>query len=148
MNNSVRVNGFLYSQDGSGTRDMQNGGHQRWLLPMLHDAKLVVEAFMAGLIAPRLEAETPSSGATLIATAALGGYLLELAAPIAALNIVAPPSPVDGQRFEILSSKAVDALSVTAPGGATVVGGSVFLAANAGALWRYRATDTTWRRVR
>ena len=34
---SVSINGHTYSDDGTSARDMTNGGHRSWLLPMLGD---------------------------------------------------------------------------------------------------------------
>ncbi|GGY68102.1 glycine-rich domain-containing protein [Pseudoduganella albidiflava] len=36
------VNGRTYSDDGSSSRDMSNGGHRKWLMPMLVDVMTVV----------------------------------------------------------------------------------------------------------
>lgn len=35
---SVVLNGNAYSDDGSQSRDMRNGGYRNWLLPMMADA--------------------------------------------------------------------------------------------------------------
>lgn len=39
---AVTINGNAYSDDGSTSRDMQNGGHHSWLLPMLADTMIRV----------------------------------------------------------------------------------------------------------
>ncbi|MER2540470.1 MAG: hypothetical protein ABTQ26_14625, partial [Azonexus sp.] len=41
---AVTINGNAYSDDGTQSRDMRFGGHQTWLLPMLQDAMVKVEA--------------------------------------------------------------------------------------------------------
>ena len=80
---------------------------------------------------------TPTTGSTLTASAAGGGYMLDPAATIATLTVVTPPSPRDLQLFEITTTATITALTVNPASGQTVKGGSAF---------RYRAADSTWRR--
>ncbi len=89
--------------------------------------------------------EVPLTGDTITATQGLGAIHIDPAGAIAALSLVLPPSPVDGQVFEVSTSQDITALTVTAPGGTTVVGvtGNV-LAASGGSSWRYDLSRDEW----
>jgi len=90
--------------------------------------------------------QQPASGATLTATAYLAAYVVDPAATIAALTVVTPPSANDGQFFEIGTTHTITALSVNPAAGQSVNGGSLSLAAQSGAGWRYRSANNTWYR--
>jgi len=64
MTGPVTVNGHAYSDDGSASRDMRNGGHKLWLLPLAAD--LVAE----GAAATASAASAASSAASAAASAA------------------------------------------------------------------------------
>jgi hypothetical protein len=58
-----------------------------------------------------------------------------------------PPSPGDGQVFEVSTTQDITAFEAQAPGGAGVAGGGPFvLAGNGGVGWRYVALNTFWYR--
>lgn len=90
--------------------------------------------------------QQPATGATLTAPAYLGAYVIDPAGTLATLSVVTPPSANDGQVFEISTSQAITALSVSPAAGQTVNGGNLLLAANGGCGWRYRAANDTWYR--
>jgi hypothetical protein len=90
--------------------------------------------------------QQPASGATLTALAYLAAYVIDPATTLSALTIVMPPSANDGQFFELSTTQAVSALTVSPAAGQTVKGGSLLLAANGGCGWRYRAANSTWYR--
>lgn len=94
-------------------------------------------------IGPIVDAE-PLSGATLTASAGQGGYNLVPAGTLATLTVVLPPTPSDGQVFELSTTQQLTALTVSAPGGATVRGASYTLNADSGSSWRYREAYTAW----
>jgi hypothetical protein len=88
----------------------------------------------------------PGAGATVTAVAEERRRVIDPAGTLAALTVTLPPSPLDGDTYELMTSQALTALTVDAPGGASVNGGSSLLTANGGASWLYRAANTTWYR--
>lgn len=91
--------------------------------------------------------QTPTSGATLTAPAHLGAYVIDPAAALAALTIVLPSAPNDGDTFEASTTQTLTALTINPAAGQSVKGGGPFtLAANGGVGWRYRAANSTWYR--
>jgi hypothetical protein len=91
--------------------------------------------------------QQPTSGATLTAPAYLGAYVIDPTAALASLTVIAPPGANDGQVFEVSSTQAITALTVSPAAGQTVNGGGPFLlAADGGCGWRYRAANNTWYR--
>lgn len=91
--------------------------------------------------------QVPADGVTITSPAGIGGYEFDPAAGLAVLNVVLPPAPADQQVFSISTTETILALTVTGSGGATVKGGVLTLTGNGGIAFRYRAGDTTWRRV-
>jgi hypothetical protein len=144
----VTFNGNTYSDDGTAALDMLNGAFRQNVVPMIGDlmTDINAELILGAVAAPTVSHQTPTTGATLTATSGQGGYEIDPAGTLATLNVVLPPSPVDGQVFSLWTSKALTALAVTAPGGASVNGGALLLTANGGAAWRYRSANTTWYR--
>jgi len=87
----------------------------------------------------------PADGSTQTATEGLGAFVFNPAGALATLAVVLPVSPIDGQVFEISTSQDIGALTVSAPAGATVSGGTVgVLSGNGGCSWRYVESETTW----
>lgn len=86
----------------------------------------------------------PVTGDTIISAAFDRRHIIDPAGTIAALTVILPPAPDDGDDFEILTSQAIAALTVTAPGTETVIGSGGALPANGRALWVYRADNATW----
>jgi hypothetical protein len=55
----VIVNGHTYSDDATATRDMQNGGHRDWLLPMISDTMVDINTKLAqAVVVPAVSAAT------------------------------------------------------------------------------------------
>ena len=90
--------------------------------------------------------QQPASGATLTAAAYLAAYVIDPAGALSTLTVVMPPSANDGQFFELGTTQTITTLTVSPASGQSVNGGSLTLAAHAGAGWRYRASNNTWYR--
>ena len=90
--------------------------------------------------------QQPASGTTLTAPPYLAAYVMDPAATLAALTVVTPPGANDGQIFELSTTQAITALTVSPAAGQSVNGGSLTLAAHGGAGWRFRAANNTWYR--
>lgn len=71
----ITVDGNEYSDDGSAARDMQNGGHRTWMLPMLGDAMsmLDVASTAAATATTKAAAAFASASAAANYAAALNG---------------------------------------------------------------------------
>lgn len=92
---SVTINGNSYSDDGTAGRDMRNGGHRQWLLPMLNDlmveTKKVAEVVAGGLVkltlGPGAYVDSTSAGLHVRGTANDGtqGITIDNNAPTLAL---------------------------------------------------------------
>jgi hypothetical protein len=116
------------------------------LIPALQDGAPVNLTPAQLGIGPYVDAQ-PLTGATLTAAVNQGGFGLEPAGEIATLTVVMPPNAKERQVFEISTTQTIDALTVTPAAGQTVLGGGpLLLAANGGAAWRYRASNTSWYR--
>lgn len=68
------------------------------------------------------------------------------AGTLAALTVVMPASPVDGQRFKIFSSQTLTSLTLTPGTGNTMTGGVTTLAANGSVEYTYNVSGATWTR--
>jgi len=90
--------------------------------------------------------QQPTTGTTLTATAFLAAYVIDPAGTLAALTVVMPATANDGQFFEVGTTQTITVLTVGPASGQSVIGGSLTLAANSGAGWRYRAANNTWYR--
>ncbi|HEY1794927.1 MAG TPA: hypothetical protein VGG57_02285 [Stellaceae bacterium] len=90
--------------------------------------------------------QQPTSGVTLTASTYLAAFVIDPSATLSALTVVTPPTANDGQFFELSTTHTITALTVNPASGQSVTGGSLTLAANTGAGWRYRATNNTWYR--
>lgn len=68
---------------------------------------------------------------------------------IVAITIQFPPTPVEGQPFNFTTRGAVTAMTLTAPGGATVTPPLVALGllANSFNTYVYQVSSTSWYRV-
>ncbi len=87
----------------------------------------------------------PTTGNTITAVAGQGAFEIVPAGTLATLAMVLPPTPDDDQIFTASTTHDLTALTVTAPGGASVIGGGPStLAANGGTSWRFRLADLTW----
>lgn len=78
---NVVLNGNAYSDDGTSSRDMQGGGHRQWLLPMLGDATLEINAPVQGVLdaaaaanSSAIASASSASASATSATNALNSY--------------------------------------------------------------------------
>jgi hypothetical protein len=143
----VIVNGNTYSDDGSSSKDMRNGGHRQWLLPMISDTMVVINSILGGSFVVSFTLVRPTTGQTITAGTGLGAFVIDPAGTIATLNVGLPPGPTEGQIFELSTSQAITTITVTSPDvGHIVQRGTDLLAPGGGMSWRYSAADTTWHR--
>ena len=91
----------------------------------------------------------PLTGATLTMGSATSNQSvlgLNPAGTLAALTVVLPALPVDGQRALIFSSQIITALTIQAPG--TTINNTVTaLTANQSVEWLYSSSNLTWDRI-
>lgn len=90
--------------------------------------------------------QQPAGGATLTATAHLAAFVIDPAGPLAALSVVMPAAPNDGDEFRIVTTQAIALLTVTPAAGQSVAGAPAGLGAGGAVLWQYRAANATWYR--
>ncbi len=89
----------------------------------------------------------PTSGNTITATSGQDTFVVDPVAELGSLHVVLPPTPRNGQIFEVSSTKTIDAFNVLPGSGETVLGpGPFILSANGGVAWRYLVANTTWYR--
>jgi hypothetical protein len=86
----------------------------------------------------------PTNGSTQTAVGGQPKYQFNPAAPLASLNVVLPPTPVDGQTFQIRTSRDITTLNVTAPSGSTVNGTGFVLAGGGSVEYLYVLSEDTW----
>jgi hypothetical protein len=97
-------------------------------------------------IGTNLVYDQPTSGATLTAAAHQAAFLVDPAAPLAALTIVMPSSPNDGDGFLLMTTAPIAQVTVSPAAGQSVDGAPTGLAPNGSASWQYRAATATWYR--
>lgn len=90
---------------------------------------------------------TPADGDVIPAGSGERRRIVVPTATLSALNFFLPPNPVDGDTWQLISSEAITALTVSGAGTETVVGGSLSLAAGESRTWLYSVDDTTWYRL-
>jgi hypothetical protein len=126
---------------------MQHGGHRQHLLPMISDMMTVMNSLLGGSFVISFDFQRPVTGATLNAGTGVGAIVIQPAGTIATLFVKTPPTPSDGQIFEISTSQTITAIAVSCPDPLDhVVVGSTMLVAGGGMSWRYHAADRTWYR--
>ena len=87
---------------------------------------------------------TPLTLATVTMSAGQSRAIINPAGTIAVLTVTLPSSPVDGQVAGISFTQIVTALTINAPGGATVVGPPTSAAVNNAFRFIYQASSTSW----
>jgi len=97
-----------------------------------------------GLTSDAIQFETPVSGGTVQVLPNTMALLLNPAGALAALTIVMPTSPTDGQRCLIASSASITLLSIT---GATIKGTLASMALNGYARFLYSVAGNCWFRT-
>jgi hypothetical protein len=90
--------------------------------------------------------EQPASGATLTATAHQAAYLIDPTGPLAALTIIMPSAPNDGDGFLVMTTQPIALLTVSPATGQSVAGAPQGLAPDGSLRWQYRAGDAIWDR--
>lgn len=85
----------------------------------------------------------PTDGATVTADAGERVRQLVPAGTLATLTVEMPPDPEDGQPYELRTSQAITALTVTSAD-AIVAGAPAGMAANSSIRGLYVAGDDTW----
>lgn len=87
----------------------------------------------------------PTSGTTVTSLALQGGWMFEPAVALATLTVVAPPLPFDGEEFVISTTANINALTVLAAVGQTLLGGGPLTLGAPGAVkWKFRVANNTW----
>lgn len=78
----ITVNGNVYSDDGTAARDMTNGGHRAWLLPMVGDvlvsSNATIAAAAAGFTATSSTSATLGTGAKSLTVQASKGFVADM----------------------------------------------------------------------
>lgn len=87
----------------------------------------------------------PLAGETITTLEGERRRLLDPAGILATLTLVLPPNPTDGNFYDLITSKEVTVMTITAPGGASISNGAPFLfAGDTSVELLYRAANTTW----
>lgn len=95
----------------------------------------------------------PLTGATITTAANTRYLILNPAGTISTLTVVMPPSPVDGQLFNLCTTQIVTSLTLSAGTGTTIKNAPTALlvpVTTGGAScpgWLSRSTDATWYRT-
>jgi hypothetical protein len=87
---------------------------------------------------------TPLTGATDTMVDHDRVLIVKPAGTIAALTVVTPANPFDGQELILSFSQIVTALTMTIGGGKSMVGALTAAAVGTSKRWVYNASDTTW----
>lgn len=85
----------------------------------------------------------PTTGQTVTAAVTTGVLFIDPAGTLAALTVVLPAGPVDGQIFRMATSQILTALTITG----TIVGTLTTLAAAGSAQFIYSASGSKWFRT-
>lgn len=85
----------------------------------------------------------PTTGQTVTALAGVEVLMINPAGTLAALTVVLPANPVDGQDFCVCTSQIITALTITG----TIVGTLTTLALGGYAWFIYSATAAKWMRA-
>lgn len=97
-------------------------------------------------ISTSMQRVVPTTGQTITPTNAMGDIILVLepAGTLATLTVNTPSTPVDGQRFSVMSTQIITALTLAV---GTVIGGLASFAANGFMTLVYNASQTKWYRL-
>lgn len=87
---------------------------------------------------------TPTTGSTVTMAANQPRAILNPAGTLATLTVSLPPTPVDNQTARVSSTQVITSLTVSAPGGASVLALPSDLVTGQSFEAIYRAADTTW----
>ena len=96
----------------------------------------------------------PTTGSTVVAPSNVSSVILHPAVTLATLTVQLPGTVPDGTILRVVSSTVITALTITATGGATVLGAPASLAANVGPSFQFMAVNAangiatpTWQRL-
>ena len=113
----------------------QNADADLWCATPKHSKAEVDTAYVISV---------PVTGNTVTMSAGESRAIMNPAGTIAVLTITLPSSPVDGQIAHISSTQIITALTVNAPGGATVMSPPTTLGVNSEYSFLYQVSSTTW----
>lgn len=99
---------------------------------------------IAGAMVAAASVAVPTTGQTVAMVAGQSFVAINPAGTLDALTVTLPPSPLNGQIAGFSSSQIVTALTLTAPGGASVVGAPDALAVGDVRRFIYQAATTSW----
>lgn len=118
----VTVNGHSYSDDGSSSRDMRDGGHRAYLLPMVSDTMAVIAGLTGNPITqnivfnPGMEIDQVNEGASVSLATGVAKYVVDgfLA------NFTNATAVVSAQRVADATAGFINSAKLTVATGATV----------------------------
>ena len=140
---SINTNGISISATNIGSVGLKG---QSDFSPNITDLDYTQKIYV-DTIAPSIQLETPSTGGTVTATAGKKNHTVMVdTVLLAALTINLPATPVDGQICRFVSVGGITALTLAAPGGASIVGTITTLVALVGTTFQYNTSNTTWYR--
>ena len=91
---------------------------------------------------------SPGDASVVISGTGLGILILDPAASLFSLTVELPQGPVDLQRFRVVSTQFVEAVTVSSGDATTVSGGGPWaLSAHGGMEWIYVALYATWYKI-
>jgi hypothetical protein len=123
----VTVNGNIYSDDGTASRDMRNGGHRTWLLPMVSDHMTAINALNANpltqnlLINQAMEIDQANEGSSVSLATGSAKYIIDgWYASFTNASAV-----VSAQKVADAPAGLLNSLKLTVATGGAVVSGNV-----------------------
>ena len=102
-----------------------------------------------GFSAPdsNIQVATPTTGTSITINDSITSLILKHTATIAALTIVLPASPVNGQLVHISTRSTVTALTLNANTGQTRYGAPTTIAATTPVAFIYESATLSWYRI-
>jgi len=92
--------------------------------------------------------QQPATGFNLVVPVGVTRVMLDPAGTLASGTINFPASALDGQPFVVMSSQTITALTCSPASGQTVNGAPTTISANSSFAYEFRATNSTWYRLR
>jgi hypothetical protein len=87
---------------------------------------------------------TPATGNTVVATAQIAQLVCNPAGTLVALTVTFPPSPVNGQQFDLAISQIITTLTLNTSDGSSIDGTITTSAVNSFGGWVYCSTPNVW----
>lgn len=103
--------------------------------------------WFAQSIADAMQVVTPTTGATIAMNAGATALIINTTGLVAALSVVLPPAPVDGQRALIAAGSAITLITISGDSGTPVKGALTTMALNSYARFLYSAQVGAWFRT-